>query len=274
MFFPFHDDNPTVRAPVATLGLIVVNALAFLAVGRLPPLEQQKVVYRWGFVPARVEQLRRPHVIEVPVRQQVPVARGPRGRVIVRQQVQTIELQPDQPAILASLLTCMFLHGGWFHLIGNMWFLWIFGNNIEDRLGRLLFLLICLGGGIVASGCHWAFYSDSTTPVVGASGAVATVLGAYAVTWPWARVHTLVFLFIFITIIDIPALFVLGVWFVGQLLSGTQALQQAQATGVAFWAHIGGFVAGLLLMPWLRSLVPAPKPHRRRREVREIEDYW
>jgi membrane associated rhomboid family serine protease len=116
-------------------------------------------------------------------------------------------------------------------------------------------------------------YSDSLTPVIGASGAVAAVLGAYAITWPWARVHTLVFLFIFITVIDVPALVVLGVWFAGQLLSGMQSLEQANATGVAWWAHIGGFAAGLVLMPLLSSLIDAPKPTRRR-QVREAEDDW
>jgi len=276
MLFPFHDDNPTVRAPVATVGLIALNVLAFVYVSRLPAEKQQDVVYHQGFVPARIEQLRRPHVLEIQLREQVPVGRAPRGQLIVRQRVHTIELEADRPEILASLVTCMFLHGGWLHLLGNMWFLWVFGNNVEDRLGRLLFLLVYLGGGLIATACHWTVYSDSLTPVIGASGAVAAVLGAYAITWPWARVHTLVFLFFFITVIDIPALVVLGVWFAGQLLAGMQALKHAAAaTGVAWWAHIGGFAAGVVLMPLLGSLVAAPKPMRRR-EAREVEraDRW
>jgi membrane associated rhomboid family serine protease len=270
MFFPFHDDNPTVRAPVVTVGLIAINVLAFLYVGRLPADEQRKLVYHRGFVPARIEQLRGAGQINVPIEKQV---RHPFNPNIVLRQREVVPLQPEPNEILLSLLTCMFLHGGWLHLIGNMWFLWVFGNNVEDRLGRLLFLLIYLGGGLIATACHWAMYSDSLTPVIGASGAVAAVLGAYAITWPWARVHTLVFLFIFITVIDVPALVVLGVWFAGQLLSGMQSLEQANATGVAWWAHIGGFAAGLVLMPLLSSLIDAPKPTRRR-QVREAEDDW
>jgi len=267
MFFPFHDDNPTVRAPVATAGLIALNVLAFLYVGQLPAEQQRNVVYHQGFVPARIDQLRGAGPINVPIEKRVRHPFNPR-RALVQRDV--IRLEPVPSQIALSLLTCMFLHGGWLHLIGNMWFLWIFGNNVEDRLGRLLFLLIYIGGGLIASACHWAMYSESLTPVIGASGAVAAVLGAYAIAWPWARVHTLVFLFIFITVIDVPALVVLGVWFAGQLLSGMQSLEQAAATGVAWWAHIGGFAAGLVLMPLLSSLVAAPKPARRR-EAREAE---
>jgi membrane associated rhomboid family serine protease len=252
---------------VATVGLIALNVLAFVYVSRLPAQRQQDVVYHQGFVPARIEQLRGAGQINVPIEKRM---RHPLNPNLELRQRGVISLDPEPGEILLSLLTCMFLHGGWLHLLGNMWFLWIFGNNVEDRLGRLLFLLVYLGGGIVASACHWAVYSDSLTPVIGASGAVATVLGAYAITWPWARVHTLVFLFIFITVIDVPALVVLGVWFAGQLLSGVQALGHAAATGVAWWAHIGGFAAGVVLMPVLSSLVAAPKPGRRR-ETREAE---
>ena len=267
MLLPFHDDNPTVRAPVATVGLIALCVLAFVYVSRLPAEKQRDVVYHQGFVPARIEQLRGAGPINVPIEKRMRHPLNP-GLALVQRDM--IRLDPEPREILASLVTCMFLHGSWLHLLGNMWFLWIFGNNVEDRLGRPLFLLVYLGGGLIATACHWAVYSDSLTPVIGASGAVATVLGAYAITWPWARVHTLVFLFIFITVIDIPALVVLGVWFAGQLLSGVQALGHAAATGVAWWAHVGGFAAGVVLMPLLGSLVDAPKP-RRRREAREAE---
>jgi len=267
MLFPFHDDNPTVRAPLVTVGLIALNVLAFVYAGRLPAHQQQELVYHRGFVPARIEQLRGAGPINVPIEKRMRHPLNP-GLALVQRDV--IRLDPVPREILASLVTCMFLHGSWLHLLGNMWFLWIFGNNVEDRLGRLLFLLVYLGGGLIATACHWAVYSDSLTPVIGASGAVAAVLGAYAITWPWARVHTLVFLFFFITVIDIPALVVLGAWFAGQLLAGMQALHHAAATGVAWWAHIGGFAAGVVLMPLLGSLVAAPKP-RRRRETREVE---
>jgi len=253
MFIPLHDDNPTVRTPVVMYVLVAINVLAFLATFTLSAQEQQLLVYRRGFVPARLAQLVHPQPITVPL-QQLAVNRW--GQVVALER--PLQLPPVPQQILLSLITCMFLHGGWLHLIGNMWFLWIFGNNVEDRLGPWLFLLFYLGGGLLASGCHWLIDPSSTTPVIGASGAVAAVLGAYAVTWPWARVKTLVFLFVFVTMIDVPAMLVLGFWFLGQLLSGTRELHAA--AGVAWWAHVGGFVAGLLLMPVADALAHGRRP--------------
>ncbi len=267
MLFPFHDDNPTVRMPIITVGLVVVNVVAFVQMTRLSDTQQQVAAYRRGFVPARIAQLRNPRPIVVPVER---IVRHPfNGRPIrVREQMQ---LDPAPRKIVASLFTCMFMHGSWMHLLGNMWFLWVFGNNVEDRLGHVAYLCVYLLGGIIASGCHWLTNPGSLVPVIGASGAVATVLGAYAITWPWARIHTLVFLFIFITIIDLPALLVLGVWFVGQLLSGTQALKNELAAGVAWWAHVGGFLAGLVLMPLLCSVIRPPR-HRGRNRFETQEE--
>jgi membrane associated rhomboid family serine protease len=270
MFFPFHDDNPTVRTPVVTVGLIALSAVSFLGVLRMPDAKRQEFMYRRGFVPARIAQLVNPQPIQVPLEQRI--VRHPLDGRPIRVIDKQITLDPVPRQILISLVTCMFLHGGWFHLIGNMWFLWVFGNNVEDRLGPVLFLVIYLGGGLLASGCHWMVDPVSKIPVIGASGAVATVLGAYAITWPWARVHTLVFLFIFITVIDLPALLVLGIWFAGQLLSGTEALRQPIGTNVAWWAHIGGFLAGVVLMPVFSLLVGAPKPQRPRSQ--EPDDWW
>jgi len=153
-------------------------------------------------------------------------------------------------AIALPFLTSMFLHGGWLHLIGNMWYLWIFGDNIEDRLGHftyLVFYLLCgLGAGIV----HTILNYDVMVPSIGASGAIAGVLGAYVVSYPRARILTLIPIFIFIQIIEIPALIVLGFWFVMQFLSGFASLGAAAASagGVAWWAHVGGFVIGMLLV--------------------------
>jgi len=253
MLFPFHDDNPTVRTPVVTCAIIVINVIVFVWASRLPPLQSQVLHYQRGFVPARIAQLSNPEPIFVPIEgpDRHPFFRHPAA-------VRSLKLDPQPKQILLSLLTCMFMHGSWWHLIGNMWFLWIFGNNVEDRLGPVLYLAIYLAGGLLASGSHWLADPSSPIPVIGASGAVATVLGAYAITWPWARVHTLVFLLIFITIIDLPALLVLGVWFVGQLLAGRQSLIAGAHGGVAWWAHVGGFVAGLLLMPLLSAAVGAP----------------
>jgi membrane associated rhomboid family serine protease len=266
MFLPFHDDNPTERTPVVTVALIAINLVCFLAVRRMPSMQQQEVTYRWGFMPKRIAQLADPNlVIEVPVSTGEAVFRRHGGWVPVQEK---LRLTANRREILASLLTCMFLHGGWMHLIGNMWFLWLFGNNVEDRLGPLLFCVLYLVGGLLGSGCHWIRNPASLTPVIGASGAVATVLGAYAITWPWARVHTLVFLFVFVTVIDLPALLVLGSWFLIQLWEGTR---EAVAQNVAWWAHVGGFVAGAVLVPAFSAALGAG---RRYRPARPTEDSW
>jgi len=255
MFLPFHDDNPTRRTPVVTYALVVVNLIAFLWFLQLSPIERENVTLHRGFIPKRIAQLNRPLVIPVP--RLVPVRHPRFGPGFVRQQV---ALQPDHGEIVLSLFTCMFLHAGWLHLLGNMWFLWLFGNNVEDRLGHVVFLLFYLVGGVLASMCHWMIDPQSLMPVVGASGAVAAVLGGYAVTWPWARVHTLVFVVIFFTIIDLPALAVLGVWFLIQLTLG---LNEAGG-GVATWAHVGGFVAGMALMPLAGMFLGLGPPVRER----------
>jgi membrane associated rhomboid family serine protease len=157
------------------------------------------------------------------------------------------------------MFTSMFMHAGLMHLLSNMWFLWLFGNNVEDRLGHVVYLFFYLVGGLAALACHWATNPSSPVPVVGASGAVAAVLGAYAITFPFAKVRTLVFLFVFVTIIDLPALMVLGFWFLGQLLEARHALNAGVDGGVAFMAHVGGFVAGLILMPLLGGTRPPPE---------------
>lgn len=145
----------------------------------------------------------------------------------------------------------MFIHGGWLHIIGNMWYLWIFGDNVEDRLGHIRFLIFYLLCGVGAGIVHTFLNSASVVPSVGASGAIAGVLGAYAISYPTARVLTLVPILFFIQIIEIPAAFVLGFWFLMQFLSGTASLAvatSANAGGVAWWAHVGGFVIGMLLI--------------------------
>jgi hypothetical protein len=150
----------------------------------------------------------------------------------------------------------MFLHGGWWHLISNMLALYIFGDNIEDRLGHVLYLIFYLLGGLVAGGAHLVAYAQSTIPTVGASGAIAGVLGAYLVLYPQARVLTLVPIFYFLRLIEIPALVYLGFWFISQLFNGLFALTAAdvfQSGGVAWWAHIGGFVFGLVVIRLIAS---------------------
>jgi membrane associated rhomboid family serine protease len=257
MFFPFHDDNPTERMPVVTFGIIAVNVAIFLWATQLTPVQRRELDLTRGFVPARVRQFVEPKPIPVPF---APPARDAFGRITP---AKTLLLPPNRREIVVSLFTCMFLHAGLWHLAGNMWFLWLFGNNVEDRLGGVLFIVLYLGGGLMATGCHWLTDPVGTTPVIGASGAVAAVLGAYFITWPWARIHTLVFLFFFFTVVNVPAIVVLGVWFLGQLLAGHEALQAGEPHGVAWWAHVGGFLAGLVLMPLFAALAGASKRPRR-----------
>ena len=276
MFFPFHDDNPTQRFPWVTVGLIGINVFLFLRLQSLPEQKQIERVIHQGFVPARIGSLfsGRPVVVELREERQRHPWR-PFWEVVHRP---VYHLQPNPLEVLSSMFTCMFLHGGWAHLLGNMWFLWLFGNNVEDRLGAKLFIVFYLIGGLLATGVHWLTDPTSTRPVIGASGAISAILGAYAVTWPWARIHTLVFLGFLITRIDLPALVVLGFWFLGQLLEAMQAIQLGIDGGVAWWAHIGGFVAGLFLMPPLRGAVDQYRLAQWRRQLQdwptEDSDAW
>jgi membrane associated rhomboid family serine protease len=206
---PLRDDNPTQSVPVVTRTLIVLNAVAFffeLSLGGAINV----FVQWWGLVPLRFAY-----------------AFG--------------GAEPLVPT-LATAFTSMFLHGGWIHLLGNLWFLWIFGDNVEDRLGHWRFLLFYLAGGLAAAAAHLLLNLGSAVPTVGASGAIAAVLGAYAVMFPRARVVTLVPIFFFFQVIALPAMLVLGLWFVVQIFTGTLSI--GAGGGVAWWAHIGGFLFG------------------------------
>jgi len=248
MFFPLFDDNPHRRLPWVTLLLIAVNFGVMVYLAGMPELHRRTVQARYGFVPHRISQLsNRQLVIKVNLTPELPPP-----------QQHDLALPPIPGQVYASLLTMMFLHGGWFHIIGNMWFLWIFGNNIEDRLGHFLFPLFYLLGGLAAAATHWVMQPMSDVPVIGASGAVAAVLGAYALTFPKAKVRTLLFLGIFIRIIDLPALVVLGMWFVLQIIEGLVQLGPGMGMEVAWWAHVGGFLAGMVLMPILALGAPPP----------------
>lgn len=212
MVVPLRDINVRHSFPIVTVSLIVTNCLAFLYELSLGPA-LERFFQSAAFVPARYFE--------------------PGGWV----------------ADNRSVLVAMFLHGGWAHLLGNMLYLWIFGDNVEDRLGRARYLLFYLFCGWVATLVHAYSNPHSTVPSIGASGAIAGVLGAYLVMFPRARVLTLIPIGFFIRIAELPAILVLGFWFAIQLFSGTMALgaQTAQRAGVAWWAHIGGFAAGLLL---------------------------
>jgi len=217
---PLRDANPTRRTSFVTIGLILACVVAFAwelglqASGGDAALDD--FIAAWGVIPADL------------------AAAWGHGRFL------SIET--------ATLLTSQFLHGGWLHLAGNMLYLWIFGNNVEDRFGRVRFLLFYLVGGALAGLSQVAIDPTSTTPTIGASGAIAATLGAYLVLFPRARVTTLVFLGFFYQLIAIPAVFVVGFWFVLQLIDGVLSLGGVQAGGgVAFFAHIGGFIAGAVL---------------------------
>ncbi len=168
----------------------------------------------------------------------------------------------QDPGELLTPLTAMFLHGGWGHLLGNMLYLYIFGNNVEDMLGRGRYLLFYLMCGVLSFFVQVVFQSASMVPNVGASGAIAGVLGAYFLLFPRARVLTLVPLFFFFPVVEIPAFFFLGIWFLIQFLSGAATIGRTSALmgGVAWWAHIGGFLTGMLLLKLFRPRGSARRP--------------
>ena len=249
MLFPLYDLNPHRRFPWFTLMIIAMNFAVTAWMSALGETEVSEVALRYGFVPARLSQLDKGQPVDAPL-----LARDPRTGQPVK--VRAVPLSTDGSNVYPTFFTTMFLHGGWLHMITNMWMLWVFGNNIEDRLGHLLFVGFYLMGGIVATLCYWVSDPDSVIPVVGASGAVAAVLGGYAVTYPTAKVRTLIFFFL-ITIVDLPALLLLGIWFVLQVVSGLMGIWGVVLEPVAFWAHIGGFVVGLILLPLL-SLGASP----------------
>jgi len=214
--FPLKDENPTQIAPVVTWMLIAVNVLVFLYQITLGPSLARDFVFQYGSIPA--------------------VVLG-HGKL------------PDNLASIppfVSVFTSMFLHGGWMHLIGNMWFLWIFGNNIEEAMGRARYLVFYLICGLVASWSHILANMNSAIPTIGASGAIGGVLGAYIMIFPRARVYTLIFLGFFMRIMYVPAVVILGYWFLIQLISGS--VSGGQNGGIAFWAHVGGFLAGAILV--------------------------
>ena len=212
---PLRDDNPIRTRPVVTIALIALCTLVFLWQLSLSANGQQQAAYLFGVIPA--------------------VLFG------------NAQLEGQWIPAGATIVTAMFLHGGWLHLIGNMLYLWIFGDNIEDRLGRGRFVVFYLLCGAVAAFGQGVADPRSEVPMIGASGAISGVLGAYLVLYPRAKVLVLVPLLIFVTTVRVPALVVLGIWFAGQLLSSLVAAP-GSGGGVAFAAHVGGFVAGVALI--------------------------
>ena len=230
---PIRDDNPQVLTPYATYAIVALNVVAWVLVqglGQDPALPRSLCTL--GLMPG--ELLHR-----IPVGAQVQVAEH--AYCVI-----------GNTANWLSLLTHMFLHGGWMHLIGNMWFLWIFGNNVEDSMGHGRFIVFYLLCGLAAAGLQIASSPTSGLPMVGASGAIGGVMGAYVLLYPRVNVHMLFWFGFYVTTFAIPAVWMLGYWFALQLLGGISALG-ANGGGVAFWAHIGGFAAGALLVLLFRD---------------------
>jgi len=215
---PFKDDNPTRLVPFVTVALLLLNAAVFVRLLLLSPEGQQAWVLRLAIVPYDLTHL--------------PLSR------------------PDRlPLHLMPLLTAMFVHAGWLHLLGNLLYLWIFGNNVEDVMGHGRFLAFYLLCGLLAAAVQIGSQPESRIPMIGASGAIAGVLGAYLVQFPTARVRTLLFLVVIVRVVALPALIVLGVWLLLQVIAAGRGGGQ----GVAWFAHLGGFLAGaLLIVPFRR----------------------
>ncbi|MBI5642248.1 MAG: rhomboid family intramembrane serine protease [Deltaproteobacteria bacterium] len=220
---PIKDDIPSSTFPYVTISIIIINLLVFIYQISLGLSGEEQFIFRTAAIPYEITR----HVDTVP---------------------------PSLVPVPFTLITAMFVHGGLLHVGGNMLFLWIFGDNVEDTFGHLKFLVFYIASGIIASLAHIAMEPASTVPMVGASGAIAGVLGAYFILFPRAQVKTIVFLLFFVTVARIPAVIFLGFWFLMQLLSSGYG----PAGGIAWYAHIGGFLAGIAGVFLLR-------PRRRRR---------
>lgn len=218
--FPLYDENPTRITPYFTYGLIGMNVVVFLHEVSLSNTQLEQFFQLYAVVPQ--------------------------------------QLTTNWSGEWTTLFTSQFLHGGWLHLISNMVYLWVFGNNIEDRLGHLKYLFFYLTCGALAALCQWFIGINSIIPSLGASGAISGVLGAYLIWFPRARITTLIFLGFFITTINVPALVIIGIFFLQNLISGFTSLQtaanmSAETGGVAYWAHLGGFIVGMIFAFWHRE---------------------
>lgn len=214
---PFKDDNPTHTFPFVTIGLIVANVLAFMW-ELATPMEGERIAFLYGAIPHNI--------------------------------ITFESTQPVSP--LVSVFTAMFLHGGFLHVAGNMLYLWIFGDNIEDALGPVRFLMFYLFSGVAAAYGYALTDAQSVIPMIGASGAISGVLGAYILLFPRTRVYTLLFFGFFWQVVRIPAVIIIGFWIVLQVISGLLNAGSLQHGGVAWFAHVGGFLAGLLTIKlWL-----------------------
>jgi membrane associated rhomboid family serine protease len=212
--FPLYDTVRSRRFPLINVVLILINVLAFLYQIQMDPSALKEFIFEWGLIPAR--------------------------------------LAGDPSSAWMTIFTSMFLHGGWFHIINNMWVLFIFGDNVEARMGGIRYLSFYLLSGVAAVLLQTYVLPSSDVPMIGASGAVAGVLGAYLILFPHSRIASLVPILFIFTIIEIPAVIFLLFWFVSQLYSGLFAIQGGGESGIAWWAHIGGFLFGIIMVFFFR----------------------
>ena len=214
---PLKDDNPTNNFPLMTVIIIAINCAVYLYQVTLPEMYSQAFVFKYGFIPMELTRM--------------------------------ADMTPEVPfPFWLSPFTSMFLHGGFMHLAGNMLYLWIFGNNVEDFLGRGKFVLFYIVSGLAAVALYTLFDRNGTVPLIGASGAIAGVMGAYIVLWPKARILTLIWIIFIIRLLWLPAVIILGFWIALQVFMGLSSIGASQQGGVAYFAHVGGFAFGWLLM--------------------------
>ena len=216
--FPLYDTARSHKFPLINLTLIVANSLAFLYELQMDSGTLKDFIFAWGLIPVR--------------------------------------FLSNPTSSWVTIFSAMFLHGGWFHIINNMWVLFIFGDNVEARLGGTRYLIFYLLSGTAAGLMQTYIQPSSDVPMIGASGAIAGVLGAYLILFPKSRIASLVPIFFIFTLVEIPAFIFLVFWFVSQLYSGLFAIQGGGASGIAWWAHIGGFLFGLIMVSFFRRRTP------------------
>jgi membrane associated rhomboid family serine protease len=269
---PLKDNVPTARFPIVTVILIILNVAVFVWELTLPTDQASNAGFERAGVSKRDEALANygaiPYRLTHPGKDCGVTGHGGSSTKIVCQGTPEFQRASqdgavtmlDSPPWWVTVFTAMFIHAGWLHIIGNMLFLWIFGNNVEDAVGRLRFLLFYFLSGIAATALLTLFTPSATEVLFGASGAIAGILGGYILLYPRSRVLTLIFLFLFVTLIEIPAVIMLGVWFILQALPalGHVSIPLLTSSGVAYLAHVGGFLFGLALIKpfvmWARGL--------------------
>jgi membrane associated rhomboid family serine protease len=232
MIIPLRDINPTKTFPYVTLTLIGINIVIFIGTFILSMEESIEFYREFGMIPARL--------------------------LGIGEEFNNYSVFHN----FGTMFSSIFIHGGIMHVVSNMWILWLFGDNVEDALGHFPFLIFYFASGIAADVMHILINASSSIPTVGASGAVAGVMGAYLLMYPKAQIKVFVFLIIFFTTFNVPAVLFIGLWFVSQLISGIGTLAADNVGGIAFWAHIGGFGAGVTMV-LLKKRQPKPKKRRR-----------